>query len=364
MNITIVGGGNIGTQFAVHCATKGHNLTIFTSKPQLFDKKLEIVDENKKVILSGKIESATDNPIKAFSSAELIFITVPSFCIENISKIMLPVIKENTKVCIVPGTGCGECNFINEIKNKNIVVFGLQRVPSVARLTQYGKQVCAIGYRKELYIGALPNQYTIECSNIIENIFDIKCTPLPNYLNVTMTPSNPILHTTRLETLFKDYKEGKVYSKIPLFYEDWNNETSDLLLKCDDEVQKICRELKCFDLKYVKSLKEHYEVNNSQELTDKIKSIKGFKGLKTPMIKVNNGFIPDFNSRYFTADFPYGLSILIQIAKFVNVDTPNMCETLTWYHSIIKKNNNVVEDFDFAKYGITNKKDFEKFYLM
>ena len=364
MNITIVGGGNIGTQFAVHCAAKGHNVIIYTSKPNLFYKKLEIVNENKKVMLSGKIDCATDNPTKAFFNAELIFITVPSFCIENISKIMLPVIKENTKVCIVPGTGCGECNFINEIKNKNVVIFGLQRVPSVARLIQYGKQVCAVGYRKELYVGALPNRYSTYCSNIIENIFNIKCSSLPNYLNLTMTPSNPILHTTRLKTLFKEYKKGTTYDNVPLFYEDWNNETSDLLLKCDEEVQRICGKLKRFDLKNVKSLKEHYEVNNSQELTNKIKSIKGFKGLKTPMKKTDNGYIPDFNSRYFTADFSYGLSILIQVAKFVNVDTPNMIETLNWYHSILKENIRIIKDFTFAKYGITNKEEFEEFYLL
>jgi len=362
MNITIIGGGNVGTQFAVHCATKGHDVTIFTSKPQLFSEKIEIVNENKETILSGKIQCITDNPIKAFSNTELIFITVPSFCIEDISKIMLPIIKKNIKVCIVPGTGGGECNFISEIKNKKIVVFGLQRVPSVARLTQQDKQVCAVGYRKELYVGALPHKYSVECSNIIENIFDIKCNPLPNYLNVTMTPSNPILHTTRLKTLFKDYKEGKIYSEIPLFYEDWNNETSDLLLKCDEEVQNICRELKSFNLKYVKSLKQHYAVNNSQELTDKIRSIKGFKGLQTPMIKVENGFIPNFNSRYFTADFSYGLNIFVQIAKFVNIETPNMIETLKWYYSI--KKDNIIKEFNFSDYDITNKLKFEKFYLM
>ncbi|MFR3264577.1 MAG: NAD/NADP octopine/nopaline dehydrogenase family protein [Blautia massiliensis (ex Durand et al. 2017)] len=34
--------------------------------------------------------------------------------------------------------------------------------------------------------------------------------------------------------------------------------------------------------------------------------------------------MPDFNSRYFTADFSYGLVILIQIAEYVNIDVPNM----------------------------------------
>ena len=35
MRITIVGGGNIGTQFAVHCAEKGHEVIIYTSTPEL-----------------------------------------------------------------------------------------------------------------------------------------------------------------------------------------------------------------------------------------------------------------------------------------------------------------------------------------
>ena len=30
MYITIVGAGNIGTQFAVHCGMKGHDVTFYT----------------------------------------------------------------------------------------------------------------------------------------------------------------------------------------------------------------------------------------------------------------------------------------------------------------------------------------------
>ena len=45
MRIAVVGGGNIGTQFAVHCAEVGHDVIIHTSTPQLFDRRLQIVDE-------------------------------------------------------------------------------------------------------------------------------------------------------------------------------------------------------------------------------------------------------------------------------------------------------------------------------
>ncbi len=46
MRISIVGGGNIGTQFAVHCAEKGHEVTIYTSTPDIYQKHLNTVDEN------------------------------------------------------------------------------------------------------------------------------------------------------------------------------------------------------------------------------------------------------------------------------------------------------------------------------
>lgn len=49
MRITIVGGGNIGTQFAVHCAREGHSVTMFTSRLERFSKTLSCVDAEGKV---------------------------------------------------------------------------------------------------------------------------------------------------------------------------------------------------------------------------------------------------------------------------------------------------------------------------
>lgn len=47
MNITVIGGGNIGTQFAVHSSDKGHSVKMFTSNPSRFSKHLFIVDKRK-----------------------------------------------------------------------------------------------------------------------------------------------------------------------------------------------------------------------------------------------------------------------------------------------------------------------------
>ena len=228
----------------------------------------------------------------------------------------------------------------------------------MARLVQYGKSVCAIGYRKELHAAALPHCHTEDCCKFISDIFDMPCIALPNYLNLTLTPSNPILHTTRLRVLFKDYSEGKIYDKVPLFYENWDDESSELLIACDNEVQKICQNLKEFDLLCVKSLKEHYESSTAEQLTAKISSIDSFKGLTTPTKDKGKGVIPDFASRYFTADFSYGLVIIKQIADMFGIEVKNIEETLEWYHNLVEENS----FFNYEKYGICNRKEFLTFY--
>lgn len=352
-----MGAGNIGTQFAAHCAEKGHRVTVFSSKPEKINKKLSIINEKNEIIHQGVIDKSTNDPVIAFTDAEVIFVIMPATLMKANAAKILPFVKPGMKICIVPGTGGGECAF-RECMEKGATICGMQRVPSVARLVEYGKITRAVGYRNELFVAAIPNSETLWCCKFINSILDIKVLPLPNYLNITLTPSNPILHTVRLKNLYAGYHEGVIYEKVPLFYENWNDKASELLLKCDDEVQKLCCKLDQFDLSYVKSLKIHYDSPTPEAMTNKISSIKGFMGLTSPAIKVKGGYIPDFNSRYFTADFSYGLAILIQVASFIGIDVPNMEETLDWYHSLISK----CDEFQFADYGINNYQEFIEFY--
>lgn len=357
MKITIVGGGNIGTQFAVHCAAANHAVTVFSSKPERFSKTLTCVDADGAVTCSGDICRATADPAVAFSDAEVIFVTVPADCMAQYAALITPYIRPGTKIGLIPGTGGGECAFRHCLE-KGAVIFGLQRVPAVARLIEYGTKVCSTGYRSQLHAAALPRYATEDCCQLLEHIFHIPCTRLPDYLNLTLTPSNPILHTTRLRTLYADYAPGVVYESIPLFYQHWTDESSRLLIACDEEVQQLCRALLIFDLSGVISLKEHYESDTPEKMTQKISHIPAFQGLTSPQIAVDGGFIPDFSSRYFTADFSYGLAILVQLADMVDVATPNMKETLQWYQSLADQ----PDMFLFSRWGLDNYAEFIHFY--
>lgn len=358
MKVTIVGGGNIGTQFAVHCAEKGHDVIIYTSTSHLYNGHLNIIDDSGNITHEGDIRLATFDPKEAFCEAEFIMVTIPATMMNNIADLIYAYSNSSAIIGVVPGNGGSECAFRKCIERGN-AFFGIERVPAIARLVQKGRTVKSTGYREELHVAALPKEYAHKCAELIQEIFDKKTTVIPNFLNLTMTPSNPILHTTRLKRIFGDWHEGITYDRLPLFYEEWDDASSELLFACDEEVQIICRHLPEFELQYVKSLKIHYESSTVQEMTRKISSIPAFKGLKTPAVEINGSFIPDLHSRYFTADFSYGLAIIRQIAALAGVSTPNIDATMDWYRGIAID----IDEFRYKDYGIIDKASFDIFYL-
>lgn len=311
-SIAVIGGGNIGTQFACVCAAKGYRVNVLSSKPGLYDGVLEVVDEYGKVT-TGKLNKVTADMGEAVDGCQIIIITHPAFHLKSVAGQLLPYIREDMSICVLPETGGAEFAF-RECMKAGATLFGLQRVPSVARLEQYGKRVKCEGLRSELFLASIPNDKAGNLAAFMSDLWGIPCTVLPNYLSVTLTPSNPILHTTRLRTLFSDYEEGRVYDRNPLFYGEWSNASSELLIACDDELQRMLKIMDKLDLRNVRSLKIHYESDTVDAMTRKLSSIKSLHNLASPIKKVDGGWIPDFRSRYFTADFPYGLAIIEELA--------------------------------------------------
>ena len=359
MKITIVGGGNIGTQFAVNCAQKGHEVTIFTSSPECFQKHLMDVDSEGNLLHEGEICCATSDPKLAFEEAELIMVTYPPSLMKEIAEIIYSYAGPKAWIGVVPGNGGCECAFRKCIERGN-VFFGLERVPGIARLVEKGKTVMTTGYKSEIHVASMPARHAEAIARLIESIFDIKTVVIPHFLNLTLTPSNPILHTSRLRVLFQNWHEGVVYERVPLFYEEWDDASSELLIACDNEVQSICHKLNEFPLEYVLSLQVYYESPTVEAMTKKIRSIKAFRGLTAPTVSVDGGLIPDLQSRYFTADFPFGLKVIQQMGRLAGVPIPNIDANMDWYSGIAKSG----PMFDYSEYGIENLKQFLEFYHM
>lgn len=356
MKITIIGGGNIGTLMAAEFACRGHEVTVYTSKPHKWNRKVNVLNTENQIVMTGTITNITDNIKEAVCGANLVWVTVPAQMFNEIADKMMPYISANQMLGVVPGGGGVEFAFGKMVK-KGVLVFGLQRVHSIARLHEYGKSVYMLGRKDNLVVGTIPSNCTQDVKQLVENMFDIPCSVVPNYLCITLTPTNPILHTSRLYSMFKDYKQGMTYPKNYLFYEEWTDEASELLIACDCELQRLCDTIP-LDLKMVVSLQDYYESHSVQQMTKKIRSIKAFKGITSPMMESSDGWIPDFSSRYFATDFSYGLKMIKDIIEMFHVDAPNIDRIWQGYQKF-----SAVSTENIFKLKI-EKEDFLNLYLM
>lgn len=362
--IGIIGGGNLGSVLAVRFSQK-NDVVLYTNlidRVQEYQKDMVVFCEDTNSYITGNIKSITSSLKELTENSEYIFITFPSFLFKQLAVDLVPLLNNKHHLVFVPGSGGAELAFRDAIK-KGATITGLQRVHAVARIIEFGKTVRESGLRPSLRIASIPSSFNHEAAQFLSKLYGVPIEELDNYLNNTLINSNPILHTSRLYSIFHEYPAFvKEYDSLPLFYEEWNIESARLLIKMDDELFSIFDKLELLGLpvKQVKRITHHYDSDDAIGLMNKLKSIQSFKGLKTPGIINEKGkYIPDFKSRYFTADFPFGLDIIRAFARFLNIDVPNMDKASKWYRDA---SGDKTQFFDLKDYDILSKNDLLNFY--
>lgn len=330
MKITVVGGGNIGTAMCAEFASHGHEVSLLTSKPERFDSVLSVLNADEDRIYNGVLQKVSDRAQDVLPDAQVVVVTLPAFLMPDFARNSLEHIASGTILVAMPGYGGVEFIFQKHVQ-KGVILIGFQRVPAVYRLIEYGKISKLSGRRAELLYATMPNSVSESVQTILEDVFSMPCRRLPNFLSVTLTPSNPILHTTRLYALFHTLAPDATLEENPCFYSDWDDISSAWLIRCDAELQQLLTHLPQLDLRSVRSLKEHYESADVSSMTRKLRSIASLGGIRSPMISIDGGFRIDWRSRYFLADFPYGLAIIKAIAVLCGMDTPSIDTVLMWY---------------------------------
>jgi hypothetical protein len=169
----------------------------------------------------------------------------------------------------------------------------------------------------------------------LEKLFEKPISLADSYYEVSLSNSNPLLHPARLYTMWKDWRPRIVYRRNPQFYAEWTIEASTLLIQMDNEFQNL---LKVLGLKSgcIPTILDYYESTDAVSLTQKLHYIKAFQGILSPMKEVADGWIPDFTSRYFTEDFPYGMRFIVETAHEKNVEIPTIEEVYQWGLKVFK----------------------------
>ena len=328
MKICICGGGNLGHVVAGFIAAqKKHEVCLLTRHPEQWSQDL-IIEAPAETTYSGHLNGLFSNAEQAVSDADIILLCLPGYAIcETLLQIKDYVQSDAAVGSVVSSTG-----FFFEAMQllpASQPLFGFQRVPFISRIIEYGHKARLMGYKDSLNLAIERTEHPEQLRDTLADMLQTPIQLLGSYYEASLSNSNPLLHPSRLYTLWKDWHEGDIYPRIPFFYEEWTEETAQLYIQMDNELQSLL-DLLPVRKGSIATVLDYYESTDAVSLAKKLRSIEAFKGILSPMKQVEGGYIPDFQSRYFTEDFPYGLAIVHRLTHEKGVPSPTIDMVYDW----------------------------------
>lgn len=324
MKICICGGGSLGHVCAgVMASQEDVELNILSGHPDRWQRTITVTDLDGKQFVA-KINRISSKPEEVVTGQDIILLCLPGYLIEKTLRDIKPFAGKAAVGTVVSSTGF--FFFAHDILGKDAKLFGFQRVPFISRVAEYGKTANLLGYKSSL-AAVLENIEERESfRRDLERLFMTPVTLLSSFYEVALSNSNPILHTGRLYSLFHG-RENEVFDHNILFYKEWTDEASQLLIDMDAEFFQLLDKLNVHSLP---TLLDYYECTDAGSLTRKIQSIPAFQTITSPMKQVEGGWKVDFESRYFTEDFPFGLRWIKEMSSDNRIMSPVISKVFNW----------------------------------
>lgn len=328
--ITVCGGGSLGHVIAGWLSSRNHAVVnILTGHPDKWQHDI-IVDTPDGLQLEGQIAVISSKPEDVIPESDIVLLCLPGYMIRKQLEAIKPALGPSSFV----GSVFSSTGFFFEAHDTlapTQPLWGFQRVPFISRVNEYGRSAHLLGY-KDSHNVAIENVDDDEKSFFIALLnkwFERPVNLLNNYYEASLTNSNPLLHTSRLYTMFGGENEGRIFERMIMFYEEWTESAAELYIRMDEELFRLLKVLPVSE-GYLSTVLDYYESNDAVSLAQKLASIQGFKGIPSPMKQVAGGWVPDFDSRYFTEDFPFGLKYIWQLAHEKGIDCPNIDKVYKW----------------------------------
>lgn len=377
MNVTIVGGGSSAHLLAVLLAGRGHGVTVLTRRPQAWSQDLELEDGDR--LLTGRIRAAMDNPVVALADADLAILCMPVHQYPNALRWMAPGVRQNP-TCIV-GTVYGQAGFDWMVKGlakqtgimiENYFAIGL--LPWIARTRQYGKR--AVSYGPKLHNGIACSSEAVFNRLSAEVLDDFSVSYwgmgrfelVPNFITLTLTVDNQIIHPSRCFALTKEGGVWKSPEDIPYFYRDFDDFSAQILQGVDRDYDAIRRALvacipscdNAYMLDYLDL--EHWSYgSHNPDIRSSFVNSTTLRDIKPPTVQCPDGLWRlDVNHRFFKDDLAYGLDIALWFAEQLGVEVPHIQTIIDWYErDIVPLGEGRVASATPEMYGLTLKEAIE-----
>lgn len=369
--LVVCGGGSSSHTLIPLLKDSVFDVSVYTSRPEKWSNIIELEwhDPSGKVmgVYSGAIKKASNDPKELFPNADYIVFCMPVHKYRVALHELAPYLDRTKTIFIGTVYGQGGWNWmVDEIKRElgltNIVTFAFGLIPWICRLIEYGKKGVTYGCKAVNYAATYPNEYF---DQVNQEFFNQVCykwfgkgqtEQSKNFLSLTLSVDNQIIHTSRCFGLYKVYgKTWKTKEEVPWFYRDYDDVSANLLADLDADYEKIRKEIKTMHpekdfrhmLDYLALERFSYQSQNT-DVKESFVTSQTLVSIQTPTIQNENGLWEvDRNHRFFLDDIYYGNCIAKWMAEQLNIEVPTINAIIRWAQmmrneQIIDENNNLI----------------------
>ncbi|KAA8490793.1 Tauropine dehydrogenase [Porphyridium purpureum] len=299
---------------------------------------------------TGTVKEVSLDPAHVIPGADLVLIPLPVFAHRPFLEAIRDHVSPATAIGLLPGQGGSQwlAKKIFGDKFRDVTLFGTDKLPYNARIEEFGKSVRLFGLKTELGCASIPKDKDAHCAQLISKALAgfVTGKPKGEMLHVTLMPVNQCIHPSRMYSLFHDWDGKTPYENNPLFYEEMSEEAVKIMQGVDDDIQNVAAGV---DRALGASLEvprihpmlvSWYDsdlIGDASSLLSYFRTNKGYAGIGTPMVQVDGGWFPDYKSRYFSEDIPFGLCVTRGVATMVGVATPTVDMLILWAQNIMQK---------------------------
>eukprot|EP01060_Flectonema_neradi_P002135 TRINITY_DN112_c0_g1_i3.p1 TRINITY_DN112_c0_g1~~TRINITY_DN112_c0_g1_i3.p1 ORF type:complete len:412 (+),score=106.69 TRINITY_DN112_c0_g1_i3:46-1281(+) len=361
MTVAICGGGNASHVMVGDLGCRGYKINLFTpTRAAQWKENLPKEGMKLNYVTKDRVEYATPNIIsanaaEAIPGAKYIFIPLPVFAHRQVLLDIVPHCDDDACIVAMPAT-CFDWSAIQVMRElgKKVNIAGVGPLPYVCRIVDYAKETNLYGMKGQVGIATLPGGIAGRVAPQVAEILGLKVKTYPSFLPITLTPTNPIMHTGRLMGMFGPNWRDNKYDRMIKFYDETDELSNTWLHRLDDENQLIAKAAEEAiggsvgsiggtdgNVMHINNyLKWTYgeDISKWDTCKDCFQTNKQFAGVGSPMKEVSEGvWEPDFKNRYFQEDFPFGLMANRGLAELLGVKTPYMDEVIMWAQSEMGK---------------------------
>jgi hypothetical protein len=300
--------------------------------------------------LTARLDRVTADAQAAIEDADIVIITVPAHVRPQTLQAIVPHLSANKPVYIgaIPGF-CGFDWLAEAIlpDRPNLVIWGMKDVPHTAFELTPGRSIKMGGGKSQLYVATHSRESQASrqrLQGILARLYGPCVSMLDHYLEITLTPGNPIMHSSVIYGLIGPY--GQWHRKIFPQRMCWWSECPELgayfLERMDQESQALCAEISQrlgIDLSSVKSLKQEIveaygdQIRDQSSMLSILRTNQAYNNILAPMVPAADnraGYVIERESRAFNEDIAYGLVLLVEMAKRFDLKVPYIEEVLQW----------------------------------